>query len=362
MLNIVEFIKRHSNWEEMLVASPYFLKIKEKDGMVMFNYDQIKSDPTLEIVKEARGLVLEKGTWDVVRYGFRRFMNIGEIGCDDLDWDTVKATSKEDGTLIFIYYYKHWRVGTRNTFDADEAELQAVGYSSFRQLFDKAAAQYGFDIYKKGFLNKDYTYCLELCSLMNRVVVEYKEPKLFHILTRNNITLEEVQINIGIPKPKTYYLANQGEYQDLVNSFDETHEGIVLQDAQNHRAKLKSPLYFQLHKLAANHQINVEMVVNKIRTGEHTEFLAYFGEYTSLFERIEKEIADARNYAIDIAGQVAAWKAANSFATRKDFSDFVKTKEYSPIWYIAYDKDAEAWFDKLNDKKLIQLFKIGDDV
>ena len=360
MLKIVEFIKTHVHWLEQLSDAPYYLKIKEKNNLVMFNYNQIKSDPTLDIVKEARGLILEKETWDIVRYGFRRFMNLGEVGCDELDWESVKATSKEDGTLIFIYHYGGWHVSTRNTFDAIEADIQAIGYNNFAELFFEVAAQYGFNFAK---LNPDMTYCLELCAPANRVVVEYKEPKLFHILTRNNTTLEELDADIGIPKPKAYFLENENEYKELVNSFDDTHEGIVLQDKYNHRAKLKSPLYFELHRLAANHQITVEMIVNKIRTGEDSEFLAYFGtEYSTLFAKIRGEFVAARKKVLNIAEEVQTWKTLNPFATRKDFSDFVKTQEYSPIWYIAYDKDAEAWFDKLNDKKLIQLFKIGDDV
>ena len=359
MLKIVEFIKSHPDWETRLAAAPYSLKIKTQGDLVLFNYNQLSSDPTEEIVKESRGLILKRGTWNIVRYGFRRFMNLGELGCDAIDFDSCYGTEKMDGTLIFIYYYDGWHVGTRNTFDAEEAEIQALGYNNFAELFYEVAAQYGFDFAK---LNPNYTFCLELCALANRVVVEYKEPKLFHILTRDNTTLEELNIDIGIPKPKTYFLANKKEYEKLVNSFDETHEGIVLQDAQNHRAKLKSPLYFELHRLAANHQMTTEMVVNKIRTGEERELLCYFNEYAPLFAKIRGELAAARKKVLNIVEEVQAWKTLNPFATRKDFSDFVKMQEYSPIWYIAYDKDAEAWFDKLNDKKLIQLFKIGDDV
>lgn len=361
MLKIVEFIKTHVHWLEQLSDAPYYLKIKEKNDVVMFNYNQIESDPTLDIVKEARGLILEKGTWEVIRYGFRRFMNLGERGCDELDWESIKATSKEDGTLIFIYYYEGWHIGTRSVFDAEDAELKAIGYHNFKELFDEVAAQY--DDFEFTKLNPRYTYCLELCAPANRVVVEYKEPKLFHILTRDNTTLEELDVDIGIPKPKTYFLENENEYKELVNSFDETHEGIVLQDKYNRRAKLKSPLYFELHRLAANHQITVEMAVNKIRTGEDSEFLAYFGtEYSAFFEKIRNELAAAKDKVIDIIKRVESWESENPWATRKDFSDFVKTQEYSPIWYVAYDKHALEWFDKLNDKKLIALFHIGEEM
>lgn len=362
MLKIVEYIEKHPNdWRETLAAAPYFLKIKEKGDLVLFNYNQIDSDPYEEIVKEARGLILDKDTLEVVRYGFRRFMNLGEVGCDQLDWESVGASSKEDGTLIFIYYYGGWHVGTRNTFDAEEAEISSPYYKNFRELFDEVAAQYNFEVEK---LPVGYTFCLELCSPINRVVVEYKEPKLFHILTRDNATLQEVSMDIGLPKPKMYMLSSEKDYRELVESFDETHEGIVLKDAVGHRAKLKSNLYFELHRLAANHQITVEMVVNKIRTGEDKEFLCYFNskEYLDLFKKIRNELAAAKDKVINIIKRVELWKSENPWATRKDFSNFVKTQEYFPIWYVAYDKDALEWFDKLNDKKLIALFHIGEEM
>lgn len=359
MLKIVEFIKSHKDWEEILAAAPYALKIKTKDELVLFNYNQIESDPEEEIVKEARGLILERGTWNVVRYGFRRFMNLGERGCDELDWNEIKATSKEDGTLIFIYFYDGWHVGTRSTFDAEEAELKTIGYRNFRELFNEVAAQYEFDFSK---LDPKYTICLELCTPQNRVVVEYKEAKLFHILTRDNETLEEVDINIGIPKPKTYFLENEEEYRKLVESFDETHEGIVLQDQYNHRAKLKSLLYFELHRMVSNHQISVEFIVDKIRSGEDVEFLCYFQNYQEIFDQIRKELAIVKGIVENTMEQVRIWKKLNPYATRKDFSNFAKAKTPSVLWFKAYDESAQEWFEKLSTNKLISLFKIGEDM
>lgn len=362
MLKIVEYIEKHPNdWRETLAAAPYFLKIKEKGDLVLFNYNQIDSDPYDEIVKEARGLILDKDTLEVVRYGFRRFMNLGEVGCDQLDWETVGASSKEDGTLIFIYYYGGWHIGTRSTFDAEEAEISSPYYKNFRELFDEVAAQYGFEVEK---LPVGYTFCLELCAPANRVVVEYKEPKLFHILTRDNATLQEVSMDIGLPKPKMYMLSSEKDYRELVESFDETHEGIVLKDAAGHRAKLKSKLYFELHRMINNNQITVETALDKIRTGEDSEFLSYFNskEYLDLFNKIQKEIDNSQNKINEIFEKVNQWKKENPLATRKDFSNHVKNQsELSILWFKAYDNQIFNWFNGLSTKQLIKIFNIGKE-
>lgn len=111
-LKIVNFIKTHSNWEELLSNLPYSLKIKRKDNLILFNYSQIESDPSNEIVKEARGTIIEDETFKPICVGFKRFYNIDESYATKIDWNTAVATSKEDGTLFFLYWYNKWHVKT----------------------------------------------------------------------------------------------------------------------------------------------------------------------------------------------------------------------------------------------------------
>lgn len=360
MLKIVEFIKANENWLELLSAPPYSLKIKEKGMLVLFNYNQIESDPSNEITREARGLILEKGTWNVVRCGFFRFFNLDEANADTIEWASATATRKEDGTLIFVYSYDNeWHVGTRSTFDAEEAPIQYPNYKSFKDLFDDVATQVGFDFSK---LNPNHTTCLELCANANRIVVSYDKPQLFHILTRDNSTLEELDVNIGLPKPAQYILENEQDYRDLVNSFDSNTEGIVIKDAKNHRVKLKTLKYFELHRSINNHNVSVEYALELIRTGEDVEFLTYFEEYTPFFEKIRKKWKEVQNNVVTIQIIVNAWKKNFPDATRKIFSDFVKNMvPPSVLWYKAYEDKAQEWFEGLPTTKIISIFGIGED-
>ena len=43
-LKLIEFIKDHNNWEELLQQEPYCLKIKRDNNYIIFNYNQIMSD------------------------------------------------------------------------------------------------------------------------------------------------------------------------------------------------------------------------------------------------------------------------------------------------------------------------------
>ena len=105
MIQIVNFIKENPNWEKLLSSKPYSLSIKRKDSRILFKYSQIDSDPSLEIVKEARGLILEDGTWNIVAYPFKRFFNYGEPNAAAIDWTSARVQTKEDGSLIKVYFY-----------------------------------------------------------------------------------------------------------------------------------------------------------------------------------------------------------------------------------------------------------------
>ena len=65
MLNtkIGEFCLAHDNWMELLSEEPYCLKIREDGDYVLFMYNQLASDFTYDIVKEARGIIFKKGMY-----------------------------------------------------------------------------------------------------------------------------------------------------------------------------------------------------------------------------------------------------------------------------------------------------------
>lgn len=285
MLKIQEFILAHDNWRELLSNSPYSLKIKRKDNLILFNYSQIESDPSNEIVKEARGTIIEDETFKPICVGLKRFHNIDESYAAKIDWDTAVATSKEDGTLFFLYWYnKKWHVKTRSTFDAEEAPMDNIKFANFKELFDYLMSFYPNFSYEK--LNKNYVYCLEGCSNFNRIVIEYNTPCLFHLMTRDMSTLQEINTEIGIPKPQMYNLNNEKDYRELVASMPEGHEGIVVRDGNGERVKIKTLLYFEMHRAKNSGVITLERIVDLILRNDDEEFLSYFVEYRPKFSYI----------------------------------------------------------------------------
>ena len=351
MLKIINFIREHTNWEELLSSPPYSLSIKKKDTRILFKYSQINSDFSLEIVREARGLILEDKTWKIVCYPFKKFFNYGESYADEIDWETAKVTSKEDGSLIKIYNYNgEWRVGTNSTIDAEDAVLNSPYYKNFRELFDVAADNCKFDFDR---LDPNYTYLMELCSRYNAIVVPYNEPKLFHIGTRNNITFEEVEVDIGIEKPKQYMLSSLDDCIAMAATFDFTKEGFVVVDKNYHRVKVKSEDYVSVHRLANNGSITLERAIDLIRMNELEEFLVYCPQYTDFINDVRHRF---NKFYSDIYFNVnMALIEKMNCETRKDFAAVAKTFKYPMVWFKVYDTksfDIDAWINSLTTAKL----------
>ena len=57
------FCATHDNWAELLIQEPYNLKISEDGPYVLFKYNQLSSDFSNPIVREARGIIFRKGKW-----------------------------------------------------------------------------------------------------------------------------------------------------------------------------------------------------------------------------------------------------------------------------------------------------------
>ena len=365
MLNIVKFIiENPNNWEELLTSPPYSLSIKRKDTRILFKYSQIESDFSLDIVREARGLILEDKTWNIVCYPFKKFFNYKEIYADKIDWESASVTSKEDGSLIKVYYYNgEWKVGTNGTIDAEDAEdaedadFISGAYNNFRELFDVAAENSGLDYDK---LDVRSTYIFELCSPFNQIVCPQNETKIFHIGTRNNLTEKEEDINIGVEKPKMYTLSSLDDCIAMAKTFDFTQEGFVVKDKNYNRIKVKSEDYIKAHRLSNNGSMTLKRAIDLLRTNEIDEFLNYFPQYKNYIEAISDEINELISLIDDIIFVASFYKKITS--SRKEFAKIYKdgTNIEKTIAFLAYDEKIDSgktFIESLSTKKIINYIK-----
>ena len=286
MLKLLDFIREHGDWEERLSNAPYHIRIKRSDGFILFCY-AIEADFCIDIVRECRGIILdETDGYKPVCVPFFKFGNYGEPYADDIDWHTARVQEKIDGSIIKVWHCRGiWHVSTNNTIDAENAKTNN-NEDTFLDVFQQAWTRTGKQFSE---LNPDYTYMFELVSPQTRVVVPYTETKLYHIGTRDNRTLQELDVDIGIERPKEFSLSTIEACVEAARNLDKYHEGFVVVDSRWRRVKVKSPVYVAIHHIL-NGISSEKRIIDIIIAGEDAEVISYFPEYADVFRSVRESI------------------------------------------------------------------------
>ena len=267
---ICDLIKTNPDWRE--VISSLHIDISSEGDLMIFNYGKPELydiDFSNPIVQEARGIIINVNTLEVICWPFRKFGNWQESYADKIDWSSARVQEKIDGSIIKLYYYNNkWNWATNGNIYAEKAN---ANYSdkSFIEIIE-SAYNYRFIDFDK--LNKDNTYIFELVSFDNRIVIAYEMTKLFHIGTRNNKTGEELIEDIGIDKPKEYPLRTFDEAVAAAAKLNEgcadvEHEGFVVVDKNWNRIKIKTQEYFDVHHATNNFSLTKRRIIKHILNG-----------------------------------------------------------------------------------------------
>ncbi len=267
--HICRFINEHPSSWEALLKTDYKLKIKTENNYAIFNYGY-DADFSNPIVQEARGIIIDTETLEVVSWPFRKFGNHTESYADPIDWAHAKVQEKVDGSIMKLWYdfkKQNWQFSTNATIRAESASVSEESRLSFYDLICKSDnfSDIPFDT-----LDKNITYIFELVSPMTKVVVPYKSTMLYHIGTRHNLTGLEMDMDIGIQKPKMYPIHSLAECVETAIQLNQTGsediiaEGFVVVDANWNRVKVKSPDYIAKHHLLQMKSIPKKECIEKL--------------------------------------------------------------------------------------------------
>lgn len=249
---LCRFLADHPDQWATLLWKDYRIRAKEEDGYAIFNYsfDCDFSDP---LVQEARGIILDTEKKEVVCWPFRKFGNHYEHYADPIDWSQAQVLEKVDGSIIKLWYDRKkpgWQFSTNAMLRSEHAPVDEFSLNSFYHLICRAD---NFGDIPFDSLDKDTTYIFELVSPSSQVVVPYETTTLYHIGTRNNLTGQESDPDIGIRKPKKYPIHSLGECVETAVRLNQTEviqaEGFVVVDGNWNRVKVKSPDYIARHQL-----------------------------------------------------------------------------------------------------------------
>lgn len=354
MLHIQNYLINNSLEQ---LNSELFIKVKRHNkypNLIGLCYSQLESPKLHPIVKEARGLILDSSNnWKIVAYGLNRFLNYKEGGADEIDWSTALTMTKLDGSLIQIYYYNNqWLVATKGSPNAS-GTVHDYGFT-FNHLAWKIFYEEGYNLTD---LHPSYTYCFELCTPYNKVVVPHIKNSLTLLSIRNNITLKEVTLDPSNILCRPFNLVkyhNLSNWEDILKSIEKLngheHEGYVVVDANFNRVKIKHPAYVALSHLKEG--LTKRRLLEIVRQNEGEEFLNYFPELQTLYLEIKCKYDNLIN-AIE-----QTWSKYQTIENQKEFALLVKDYNYSGLLFSLKRKQISSVKEGLSQTTIQTLEKL----
>lgn len=318
-LLVQEYLKTHT-FGDLAREHGVYASFSKSGHKFSLNYDQIEVRDSDPLSQECRGLVLAledgravpsmvlpdgKLTRDniipqetvVLAYPMKRFFNHGQGAAAEINWKDpyLAILEKLDGTLCIVYYdkfTKQWCVATRSVPEADLP--MENGKFTFRTLFEKALMDTcgkSFKEFSDG-LGKGNTYCFELTTPYNRIVVNYPECRVTLLAarslhdhkeydliaigggmkwvqydnldekTKKTLTLmghskedtQEAFVHVpfdlyGVPAVKRYEFNSIEDIHNYVSNQNPLeHEGVVVLDSSFNRIKVKNAMYVAFNR------------------------------------------------------------------------------------------------------------------
>jgi hypothetical protein len=336
-LNIQHYLNNHTLDD---LQSELGIKVANHPDLplVILNYDQIESPKNNPIVKEARGLVLNKNDWSLVARSFPRFFNWGEVPEEMpmFDFSDFTVQSKEDGSLAVVYNFNgDWHINTRGSFALDVMQHQLF---SWREGMCRALKIKNLSCLKKK-LDPQLSYVCEFVSPWNKIVRNYKEPQMFLITAFCGFdelqpeTVDAICCDFFV-RPERFNFKSLDEIKSFLDdkqTTDPTFEGVIICDRNFRRWKIKNPGYLSLHKIRGegDNLYHPRHLLSFILQNEDDELLTYFPEvkdqYFSLKEKIETLFKDLQN----------VWLKNKDIASQKDFA--LSIKDQTPFASVLFN-------------------------
>lgn len=340
MLEVQKYLLSGKTFEDLTNEFAIKVNYHPKYPLAILNYCQIDSPKLNPITMCCRGLVLDTSDYSVVASCMPRFFNLGEALeiTDKFNWNgPINSTVKEDGSLMTLFWNKYaneWKVKTRGSW-AD----MPIGENIPRwdELF--------WSLLPNGYLDKclkHSTYIFELCSMYNQVVRQYPESRLFLLTAINLNTLKEWSVwsldteagMYGLSRPAKIDVTNVEAVKAYIKQLEETDgtaEGLVLQDQNGLRIKVKSATYLAYSRLGGNGNINLtKNLVPIVMSGEIDEVAAIFPLIRNKAEELHQQINLMFN-KLEIL-----WRKVRYIDNQKEYALFITKINPTPFSSILF--------------------------
>lgn len=279
-----------------------------------------------EVTTRCRGMIVDF-EYNIVANVTPKFFNHGSelerlgINPPNLPYTVYE---KMDGSLIHMWFYDgKWNFSSKGSFIWENLEVA-------KSIFEER--------YHYGCLNTHYTYCFELISPENKIVVDYKGKRdlvLLNIIDSYGKEISPHEIKMfgeffGFSLPKVYdcedFTKLKEEYSHLKGT---EHEGFVIRYSNGFRMKVKLDNYLVLHRIFSNFSPltfweSVDLNTLKIKT----EFLESLPEeFQSQTEKIVNSLESQMLTEWDRIEKLA--KSCPNFENNKE--RFLYLNEHFPL-------------------------------
>lgn len=310
------------------------ITVKERDGLICLDYSQIDSPKLHPVVKECRGLILEKDTLKIVFRSMSRFFNFNEPGCTATFDSQTKYFDKVDGSYIKIYHHdSKWYVATRGTVFADNTtHMTDVTFAELVYRALRVDNHEHFSALADNYLSKKISYNFEVTSVENRVVTRYDGYGLHYLGSRITETGEYVDQShvvepFGAKLLTPLSFENIDEAQAYVENLTDLKEGLVAYENGTPVAKIKNSLYVHVHGSRGDGPITIKRIKTLIYEQDHEEYLGYFPEDRPLFQ----PYIDA--YELLFECFAVSWNQVKDIADQKEFAMAVANVPYKGLLF-----------------------------
>jgi hypothetical protein len=355
---------------------------KDYPDLHLFKYDPIGSPMGDPIVRESRGVILDQSqNWDVVCRPFDKFFNYGEGHAATIDWDTAHVQEKVDGSLMTLYWYNGvWHVSSSGTPDAS-GPINGTN-TPFSDLFWETFSQ------KCGYRPptdqlRQYNFMFELCTPLNRVVVRHTSPFLVLLGVRDRLSGVEMRPDQSTFQHLAKICPDIAKYRavrsfplqtidDVTATFQQMdpviQEGYVIVDDAFNRVKVKHPGYVAIHHLRGEQGPTRKGLLAIIRSGEKSEILTYFPEWTDLWNEVEQAYrtliteleADYSRINAEVQSIIPAGVIVQPSWTQKEFAmRAIKARCSDALFRLRAGKETsiQSYLTEMDLNKLSSLLK-----
>ena len=226
--------------------------------------------------------------------------------------ENIIAEEFVEGTMINVFWDPKiglsgaWEISTRNTIGATSAFYKSSNSKTFRTMFLEAAKAANLVL---DFLNPLYSYSFVLQHPENRIVVPFKEPKLYLVAIyyidnsdTSNITVRSINMDdlkkfdwrgANIHFPQKYSFEKYSEliekYASMNTSYDTL--GVILNNIKTgERAKIRNPVYEQVRNLRGNQPKLQYQYLCLRKEGKVKDFLQFYPENRKEFSSFRDQI------------------------------------------------------------------------